>query len=101
MMRAETGSPEEQEKIRALAEDLESVEKRLQAVPKLRELWVGKHSKPQPTWVHKGGDPMKPGAAVVPASASSPVSAEILAVTMPDGRGSGLSGTPFSASDMK
>ena len=68
MMRAETGSPEEQEKIRALAEDLESVEKRLQAVPKLRELWVGKHSKPQPTWVHKGGDPMKPGGAVVPAS---------------------------------
>ena len=68
LMRAETRLPEEQEKIRTLGEELASLEKRIGAVPKLRELWVGKHSKPEQTAVHKGGDPMKPGAAVVPAS---------------------------------
>jgi hypothetical protein len=32
-------------------------------------MWVGTHKQPtEPTTVHKGGDPMKPGALVVPAS---------------------------------
>jgi hypothetical protein len=70
MMRAQTRLPEEHEKILTLAQELASVEKRLSAVPKLREVWVGKHSTPEPTSVHKGGDPMKPGVAVVPSSLS-------------------------------
>jgi hypothetical protein len=40
-------------------------------VPKLPEVWAGIYAQPkEPTFVHKGGDPMKPGDAVVPASLS-------------------------------
>ena len=38
-------------------------------MPKLPSAWVGTHqAKPEPTFVHKGGDPTKPGGQVVPSS---------------------------------
>ena len=41
----------------------------LNHVPKLPQVWAGTYSEPkEPTFVHKGGDPMKPGESVVPAS---------------------------------
>ena len=39
------------------------------AIPPLRQMWVGTHvAKPEPTFVHRGGDPMKPAQAVTASS---------------------------------
>jgi len=45
------------------------VQKQIQAVPPLRQIWAGIYTEPaERTFVQKGGDPMKPGEPVVPAS---------------------------------
>jgi hypothetical protein len=62
-------SDDDQAELTALEKELASVKRQLDAVPKLREIWVGNHAQPvEPTFVHKGGDPMKPADPVVPAS---------------------------------
>src|SRR4029434_4921411 len=50
---------------------LSEIDKEARKVPPLNSVWVGTFSQPkQPTLVFKGGDPMKPGDAVKPASLS-------------------------------
>jgi len=67
--RREITTPEEEQKLAALDKQLAQVRSRIARVPKLPEVWAGDYSQPkEPTFVHKGGDPMKPGGAVVPAS---------------------------------
>ncbi len=62
-------SVDEQKKLTALNHRIAAVQTKLNAVPALPQMWVGTHAQPkEPTTVHKGGDPMKPGAVVVPAS---------------------------------
>jgi mono/diheme cytochrome c family protein len=61
----------ERAQLDALEKEIASVQRQIDAVPKLPQIWVGMHAQPKdPTFVHKGGDPMKPGEAVVPASLS-------------------------------
>jgi len=68
-MRRQVISPEEREQLAALDQQLVQVEAKIGKVPKLPQVWAGNYSQPkEPTFVHKGGDPMKPGEAVVPAS---------------------------------
>ena len=67
--RATVTTPEEAVALAQLRRELDQVLAQLKAVPKLREYWVGLHqAAPEPTFVHKGGDPMKPLASVPPAS---------------------------------
>ena len=67
--RREVITPDEEGKLAALDKQLAQVRSRIARVPKLPEVWAGDYSQPkEPTFVHKGGDPMKPGDAVVPAS---------------------------------
>ncbi len=67
--RRELIAPEETNEISRLKNQIDEVQQKLNAVPKLREYWVGNHSQPkEPTFVHQGGDPLKPGDQVVPAS---------------------------------
>jgi mono/diheme cytochrome c family protein len=55
----------------ALEKQVASVQRQIDQVPKLPQVWAGTYSQPkEATFVHKGGDPMKPGDAVVPASLS-------------------------------
>ncbi|MDZ4852695.1 MAG: DUF1553 domain-containing protein [Pirellulaceae bacterium] len=62
-------TPEENEKLAAITKQLAQVQARINKVPKLPEVWAGNYAQPmESTFVHKGGDPMKPGEAVVPAS---------------------------------
>ena len=64
-------TPEEHEKGAALEKQIAHVQGELTRVPKLAQIWAGTYAQPkEPTFVHKGGDPMKPGEAVVPASLS-------------------------------
>ena len=61
----------EQTKLAALDKQIATVQAKLKAVPALPQMWVGTHTQPkEPTFVHKGGDPMKPADAVLPASLS-------------------------------
>ena len=40
---------------------VERLDAAIAAIPPLRQIWVGTHvAKPEPTFVHRGGDPMKP-----------------------------------------
>ncbi len=65
----EVTTPEEAAKRKGLDSDLGKLEAKLKAVPKLRQIWVGNHKQPEEsTFVHKGGDPMKPTDSVVPGS---------------------------------
>ncbi len=60
---------DEQTKLAALDKQIAAVQAKLKTVPTLQQMWVGTHAQPtEPTFVHKGGDPMKPGDAVAPAS---------------------------------
>ncbi len=60
---------DEEQKLADLRKQLAEVEARIARVPKLPEVWAGLYSQPkEPTFIHKGGDPMKPGDAVAPAS---------------------------------
>ena len=60
---------DEQRKLSELNEQIAAVQRKLNAVPALPQMWVGNSVQPkESTFVHKGGDPMKPADAVVPAS---------------------------------
>ncbi len=70
-VRREVTTLEEANRLAGLAKDIIEVQRQLDAVPKLREVWAGIYSQPkEPTFVHRGGDPMKPGDQVAPASLS-------------------------------
>ncbi len=65
----QVATPEEEAKRTALQKDLGQLEAKMKAIPEPRQIWVGNHKQPkEPTFVHKGGDPMKPAESVVPAS---------------------------------
>lgn len=60
---------EETAQLAAFNRQIAGVQARINKVPQLPQMWVGTHKQPtEPTTVHKGGDPMKPGDLVVPAS---------------------------------
>jgi mono/diheme cytochrome c family protein len=62
---------EEAARLAALDKQIAQTKAAFNRVPKLPQVWAGNYSQPkEPTFVHKGGDPMKPGDAVVPASLS-------------------------------
>ena len=68
-VRKQVTTPEEAKRLGLLGRDLGAVDKRIAAVPKMPSAWVGTHQpKPEPTFVHKGGDPTKPAGQVVPSS---------------------------------
>ena len=61
----------ESEEFDALGRQLEELRRRLKEVPPLREAWAGVFEQPkEPTYVHRGGDPMKPVDPVAPSSPS-------------------------------
>lgn len=61
----------ERDELDALGSQLEELRRRLEEVPPLREAWAGVFEQPKgPTYVHRGGDPMKPVEPVAPASPS-------------------------------
>jgi len=60
---------DEAARVDALDKRIAQTKAALNRVPKLPQMWAGNYSQPkEPTFVHKGGDPMKPGEPVVPAS---------------------------------
>ncbi|MBM3875352.1 MAG: DUF1553 domain-containing protein [Verrucomicrobia bacterium] len=62
---------EETARITALEQQIADVQRQISRVPKLPQIWVGNPEQPKErTFVHKGGDPMKPGEVVAPASLS-------------------------------
>ncbi len=64
-------TPEQQDKLVKLEKEISRVQSELNAVSKLPQIWVGNHTEvKEPTSVHKGGDPSKPGDIVVPAGLS-------------------------------
>ncbi len=68
-IRREVTTPAEAKQLGILARQLADVDKRIAAVPKLPQAWIGNHQlKPEATFVQKGGDPAKPAGQVVPAS---------------------------------
>ena len=68
-LRAEIITPDEVARLAVLERDLAQVQRALNAIPKLRQVWAGNYTPaPGPTFVHQGGDPMKPTNPVVPAS---------------------------------
>jgi hypothetical protein len=63
--------PDEVEKLAMWEKQIAQLQANLSRVPRLPEVWAGIYAQPtEPTFVHKGGDPMKPGERVVPASLS-------------------------------
>ena len=67
--RRNSTTDEEQQKLGAFQKQIAQVQTKLNAVPALPQMWVGMHTQPkEPTFVQKGGDPMKPSEGVVPAS---------------------------------
>jgi hypothetical protein len=70
-VRRDVIAPEETEKLSGLNRRLAEAQAKLNRVPKLPQVWAGKFEQPKErTFIHKGGDPMKPGEPVVPASLS-------------------------------
>jgi mono/diheme cytochrome c family protein len=68
-VRKEATTPEVAQRLAQLGPQLAIVDKQIAAVPKLPSAWVGTHqTKPEATFVQKGGDPAKPAGQVVPAS---------------------------------
>lgn len=60
---------EETAQLAALDRDIAQVQRAIAAVPPLPQVWAGTHAQPkEATFVHLGGDPMKPAAPVPPAS---------------------------------
>ena len=67
--RREVTTPDEEGELALLDKQIEQVKSKINRVPKLPQVWAGNYSQPgEPTFVHNGGDPMKPGDAIVPAS---------------------------------
>ena len=67
--RPEVTTSAEARQLAAVSAEIAKVDRALKAVPPLREIWAGKYAQPEEkTFVHKGGDPLKPGDGVVPAS---------------------------------
>jgi cytochrome c553 len=59
----------ERQRLGALDAELAQVNRELKAIPPLPLVWAGKFEQPkETTYVHKGGDPLKRGAEVAPAS---------------------------------
>lgn len=68
-VRGEVIMPEEEKELAALERERAQVQAALNKVPKLPQMWAGKFDQPADrTFVQKGGDPMKPGEVVRPAS---------------------------------
>jgi mono/diheme cytochrome c family protein len=68
-VRGEVIMPEEEKELAALERERGQVQAALNKVPKLPQMWAGKFDQPaERTFVHKGGEPMKPGEVVRPAS---------------------------------
>lgn len=67
--RRQVTTTEQARQIALVSAEIARVDRALKAVPPLREVWAGKYAQPEEkTFVHKGGDPTRPGEAVVPAS---------------------------------
>ncbi|MFM7750232.1 MAG: DUF1553 domain-containing protein [Opitutaceae bacterium] len=68
-VRGEVITPEEEKELAALERERAQVQAALNKVPKLPQIWAGKFDQPaEKTFVHKGGDPLRPGEVVRPAS---------------------------------
>jgi mono/diheme cytochrome c family protein len=77
-LRPEIVTPEEEAELGRWERERARLQATLNQVPKLPQVWAGKFTQPaEPTFVHRGGDPMKPGQSVQPASL------EILAQVQP------------------
>lgn len=64
-------TPDESTRLAELGERIADVNARIARVPKLPQIWAGNFVQPkEKTFLHRGGDPMKPGAEVVAASLS-------------------------------
>ena len=64
-------TPDETARLAGLEKRIADVNARIARVPKLPQIWAGNFVQPkEKTFLHRGGDPMKPGAEVVPASLS-------------------------------
>ncbi len=62
---------EESAKLAEVDKRIAALQSQLNQVPALPMVWAGNYAQPkEPTYVHKGGDPMKPQDAVIPASLS-------------------------------
>jgi mono/diheme cytochrome c family protein len=71
LARATVITEAEQARLKDLAKQSAAVQVQINRLPKLPQVWAGLFSQPkEPTRLHKGGDPMKPGDVVVPASLS-------------------------------
>ena len=67
--RLRAASPEDRAQRAALAAELAAGDAEIRAVPPLPKVWAGVFRPvEEPTRVHRGGDPMKPGNVVVPSS---------------------------------
>lgn len=70
-VRPEVTTPAEAQQLAGLRRELAQANARLNAVPKLRQVWAGNFTEQlEPTFVHQGGDPMKPAAPVPPSNPS-------------------------------
>jgi hypothetical protein len=69
--RREVMTADETKDLAELEQRIGETKQKLARVPKLREVWAGNFEQPaQRTFVFQGGDPTKPGAAVLPSSLS-------------------------------
>lgn len=66
---SEVTSEDEKLRLQTLTAELAQLNQQLSAIPPLPLVWAGKFEQPkETTYVHKGGDPQRRGADVVPAS---------------------------------
>ena len=71
LARATVITEAEQARLNDLVKRMAAVQAQINRLPKLPQVWAGLFSQPKDaTRLHKGGDPMKPGDIVVPASLS-------------------------------
>lgn len=69
--RSQVITPEEEAKLADLGKRIAAVNARIARVPTLPQIWAGNFAQPKDrTVLHRGGDPMKPGEEIVPASLS-------------------------------
>jgi len=69
MSRSKVTSTEEKTRLAELAKSIAAVNAQINKVPKLPQVWAGIFAQPkEKTFLHRGGDPMKPGPEVLPAS---------------------------------